>query len=77
MHRVGCRREDHPNLGRRDLLQLGGLSLLGLGLADLLRLQAEARSSPSRRSGIQSVVFRPRKGPRKGPGLVSPSFQRP
>src|SRR5262245_55817982 len=40
-HRHGCRREDHPSIGRRELLQAGGLGLLGVGLPDLLRLEAQ------------------------------------
>src|SRR5438132_1592867 len=39
MHRGGCHRGDHPAIGRRELLQVGGLSLVGAGLADLLRLE--------------------------------------
>ena len=37
-HRLGCRRDDHPRIGRRALLQVGGLSLIGTGLGDLSRL---------------------------------------
>ena len=60
MHRAGCRLEDHPAIGRRHLLQVGGLSLIGTGLADLLRLEAQAaggtgaRASPAR---AKAVVF--------------------
>lgn len=57
MHRVGCSRADHPKIGRRELLQVGGLSLLGTGLADLLRLEAQAASSASRRATAKAVVF--------------------
>ena len=42
MHRTGCRRQDHPQIGRRELLEVGGVSLLGAGLGDVLRLEAEA-----------------------------------
>ncbi|MBM4068161.1 MAG: DUF1501 domain-containing protein [Planctomycetes bacterium] len=58
MHRHGCRREDHPSIGRRELLQMGGVGLLGVGMADLLRLKAEA-SSPARpvRGQARSVIF--------------------
>jgi hypothetical protein len=42
MHRVGCQREDHPHIGRRELLQAGALGLFGAGLADLLRPEARA-----------------------------------
>jgi Protein of unknown function (DUF1501) len=58
MHREGCRREDHPQFGRRELLQAGGLGLFGVGLADLLRLEAEAANPPSRRRArARAVVF--------------------
>jgi hypothetical protein len=57
MHRSGCRRDDHPHLGRRELLQAGGLSLIGMGLADLLRLEAQAAPSPSQRARAKAVVF--------------------
>jgi len=57
-HRVGCRRDDHPHLGRRELLQAGGMSLVGLGLADLLRLESQASNTPTTRLGkAKSVVF--------------------
>jgi hypothetical protein len=56
MHRVGCHRADHPNIGRRELMHVGALSLFGLGLRDLLRLQAQA-SSPPRPSRARAVVF--------------------
>ena len=47
MHRFGCRHEDHPQLGRRELLQVGGMSLVGLGFADLLRLEAQITMAKS------------------------------
>ena len=56
MHRVGCRREDHPAIGRRELLQVGGLSLLGTGLADLLQFESQAAES-SRSARAKAVVF--------------------
>jgi hypothetical protein len=55
MQRAGCRSEDHPRLGRRELLRVGGLGLLGTGLADLLRLEAHAAGETSKRA--KSVVF--------------------
>ncbi len=55
-HRRGCHRADHPDLGRRHLLQAGGLTLLGAGLADLLRLEAAAQE-PRPRPRARSVVF--------------------
>src|SRR5688500_17653637 len=54
--RFGCRREDHPHIGRRDLLQVGGMSLIGAGLGDLLRLEAQANDA-SRAGSAKSVVF--------------------
>src|SRR5438552_2186746 len=56
MHRSGCRKEDHPHIGRRELLQAGALSLLGAGLPDLLRLEAQA-TSPTGRRRAKAVVF--------------------
>ena len=54
----GCRPADHPQVDRRELLRAGGLSLLGLGLADLLRLESWAGPpSPSRGKPARSVVF--------------------
>ncbi len=38
-------------VSRRDLLRVGGLSLLGLSLADVLRLQGVARANPEPTSG--------------------------
>ena len=58
MHRLGCQREDHPQIGRRELLEVGGMSLVGMGLADLLRLESHADGLPQQRSGsAKSVVF--------------------
>lgn len=56
IHRLGCRRNDHPQIGRRDLLQVGSLGLIGMGLGDLSRLQAEAASN-TRPGTAKSVVF--------------------
>src|SRR5215471_4204634 len=56
-HRAGCRRADHPRIGRRDLLQAGTLSLFGMGLADLLRLEAQAATPAARTARAKSVVF--------------------
>lgn len=57
MHRLGCRPEDHPKIGRRELLKVGSLTLFGAGLADLLRLEAEATPSATRQRRARSVVF--------------------
>ncbi|RPI76991.1 MAG: DUF1501 domain-containing protein, partial [Planctomycetaceae bacterium] len=51
----GCRPGDHPALGRRSLLQIGGLGLIGAGCSDLLRLQAHAKTRSAGRA--KSVVF--------------------
>src|SRR5262245_8383892 len=56
-HRAGCRREDHPRIGRRNLLQAGTLSLFGTGLADLLRLEAQAAAPAAAKARAKSVVF--------------------
>lgn len=55
-HRAGCRRGDHPQIGRRELLQAGGLTLLGTGLDDVLRLEAVAAATRAPARG-KSVVF--------------------
>jgi len=54
----GCRASDHVELDRRESLRAGGLSLFGLGLADLLRLESQA-GPPRPSSGMpaRSVVF--------------------
>ena len=57
MRRIGCRREDHPRIGRRDLLQIGGLGLFGMGLSDLLRLESHGSATPTRKARAKSVVF--------------------
>jgi uncharacterized protein (DUF1501 family) len=56
-HRSGCRREDHPHIGRRELLQVGGLGLFGMTMGDLFRLQAQAARAPQRHSMAKAVVF--------------------
>ena len=40
VRRNGCCHEDHPQIGRRDLLQVGGLSLIGMGLGGLPEIEA-------------------------------------
>jgi hypothetical protein len=57
MHRIGCRREEHVPIGRRELLQVGGLSLLGAGLADLLRLEAQAVPASAGKRRARAVIF--------------------
>ncbi len=59
VHRTGCRRHDHPQIGRRDLLQAGALSLFGMGLADLMRLEAQAQPAVAGATAprAKSVVF--------------------
>jgi len=57
MHRIGCQREDHPHIGRRELLQVGGLSLIGAGLGDLFRLEAHAAPVAPQRRRAKAVVF--------------------
>jgi hypothetical protein len=58
MRREGCHHEDHPRIGRRELLQAGALGLFGLAQADLLRLETHASGGSSRRAGkAKAVVF--------------------
>ena len=57
VRRNGCRHEDHPQIGRRELLQVGGLSLIGMGLGDLSRLEADAAAASARSGTAKSVVF--------------------
>src|SRR5262245_35035698 len=57
MHRSGCEHSDHPHIGRRELLQVGGLSLLGAGLSDLFHLEAHAVPVARQRTKAKSVVF--------------------
>ncbi len=57
-HRWGCKPEDHPQIGRRELLQIGGISLLGATLGDLSRLEAsEQNRSGAVNGSAKSVVF--------------------
>ncbi len=57
MRADGCHPADHPLIGRRELLRVGGLGLLGTGLADLLRLEAHAAAPAGRSARAKSVVF--------------------
>ncbi len=57
MQRNGCQPQDHPILGRRELLHVGGLSLLGVGLSDLFRLESHAAPLSRGRIRAKSVVF--------------------
>ncbi len=57
MRRAGCATGDHPGIGRRKLLQVGALSLLGTSLADLLRLESQAVAGVPRLGKAKSVVF--------------------
>lgn len=56
MNHPGCRPDDHHHLDRRELLRVGGLSLFGAGLADLMRLEAQAGAGP-RRARARAVIF--------------------
>jgi hypothetical protein len=55
--RAGCQPEDHPRVDRRALLQVGGMSLVGMGLSDLLRLESQAAQPARRPETAKSVVF--------------------
>jgi hypothetical protein len=52
-----CGEQAHVRLPRRQFLQVGGLGLLGLSLADILRLEAQATPAVSQRATARSVVF--------------------
>src|SRR4051794_12907326 len=55
--RRGCQPDEHPpSLTRRGLLQVGGLTLVGGTLADLLHAEAEAAGTAPR-ARARSVVF--------------------
>src|SRR5262249_33898360 len=54
-HQYVCNRADHPKLDRRQLLQIGGMSVIGASLSDLLHLEAAATEGHPRRA--KSVVF--------------------
>jgi Protein of unknown function (DUF1501) len=56
MHPKACHREDHPRIGRRELLQVGALGMLGAGMSDVLRLEADAADVRSRRKA-KAVIF--------------------
>ena len=54
----GCRPVDHPAMHRRQLLQVGGLGLIGAGAADVAKLESYATDGPSHPSGrAKSVVL--------------------
>ena len=58
MRAPGCDRAEHFPIRRRELLKVGGLTLVGTELSDLLRLEAEAVDTAVDRSGTAtSVVF--------------------
>ena len=57
-HRLGCQRTDHPSIGRRELVQAGGMALFGMGMADLLRMDAQASVAPGATPArAKSVIF--------------------
>src|SRR6516164_7901220 len=51
------RRTDCEDFHRRDFLKLGSAGLLGLGLADLLRLEARAAKADGARAKAKSVIM--------------------
>lgn len=55
-HPSGCVPDDHVQIGRRELLRVGGMSLFGMGMSDLLRLEADAALS-SRAGKAKAVIF--------------------
>src|SRR6267378_469639 len=56
MHPIGCHPKDHFPVSRRQLIQVGAVSLLGTGLADLLRLEAQTVAQ-AQRPRAKAVVF--------------------
>jgi hypothetical protein len=53
-----CNRLDHHPIDRRELLRVGGLSLLGMGFGDLLRLEAQSIARIHRHSArAKAVIF--------------------
>jgi hypothetical protein len=58
MNPIGCQPADHPAIGRRELLQVGGIGLIGTSMADVLRLEADAATSQGSKSArARSIVF--------------------
>ena len=54
---LGSHRQACSGFSRRDLLQIGGSSLMGLGLADLLQLQAAAKTGPKAKACILLYLY--------------------
>jgi hypothetical protein len=50
-----CRSHDHHAIDRREVLRVGAMSLVGAGLTDLLRLEAQA--APGRRPACAKAVI--------------------
>lgn len=57
MRHPDCTPAEHPAIGRRELLQAGGIGLLGTGFADLLRMEAQAAEGNVAAPRAKSVVF--------------------
>ena len=47
----------HPRMDRRTALQVGGIGLMGLSLADVLRWQADAKDSGEGSGRVRSVIY--------------------
>src|SRR5215212_1547675 len=55
---MGLKKTDCEGFYRRDFLKVGSAGLLGLGLADLLRLEARAKTAdPSKKAKAKSVIM--------------------
>lgn len=52
-----CNDAEHIPVGRRELLKVGGMSLIGAEMADVMRLEADASTSSSTFGKAKSVVF--------------------
>ncbi len=47
----------HPKISRRDMLQAGGIGLMGLSLADVLAMRATATNQPGAHASPRSVIY--------------------
>ena len=70
--------DTHATLTRRDLLRLGGSSILGLSLGQLLRLQASAATPPVTATTTSSrSAPAPRPPAKRSSGSDAPSGSAP
>ena len=55
----GCRTEDHPLISRRGLLQVGGMSLIGMGLSGWNRMSGQVVSLQMVKRNPSFLFFSP------------------